>query len=189
MEIEIFKTIPNYESYQVSNLGNVKSLSRIVKHYTGSDKVLKEKILKPGLDGTGYLTVLLTNNNGRTTFKVHQIIAMVFLNHIPDGTHNIVVDHINNIKIDNRLENLQLINNRENCSKDRFNNNNLTGITFDKRKNKYQARIIINNKKIHLGLFNNKNIAHLFYKLAINNITLYNGNNNDFRNLIKSIYE
>ena len=170
MEIEIFKTIPNYESYQVSNLGNVKSLSRIVKHYTGSDKVLKEKILKPGLDGTGYLTVLLTNNNGRTTFKVHQIIAMVFLNHIPDGTHNIVVDHINNIKTDNRLENLQLISHRKNNSKDKKGTSKYTGVSWYKNYNKWKSTIYINDKVVHLGYFNTEEEAYEKYKEKLNEL-------------------
>jgi hypothetical protein len=179
--IETWKEIPNCDGfYEASNLGNIRS------YKNGKwGKKTKPHILKQSVDSKNYKSV---NLNGKT-INVHKLIAITFLNYIPDNTHNIVVDHINNIKTDNRLENLQLISNRENCSKDRINNITLTGITFDKRKNKYQARIIINNKKIHLGLFNDKYIAYIFYKLAINNINLYNGNNDDFRKLIRSIYE
>ena len=46
--MEIWKTIEGYEGmYQVSNLGNVKSLERNVKHFRGGDKILKERILNP----------------------------------------------------------------------------------------------------------------------------------------------
>ena len=47
---EIYKDIPDYEGmYQVSNLGNVKSLERVVKHWRGGLKVVREKVLKGGV--------------------------------------------------------------------------------------------------------------------------------------------
>ncbi len=106
--MEIWKDIPNYECiYQVSSLGRVKSL--------GNNKQKKEKILKSG-ETKGYLQVVLCKNKKPKTKYVHQLVAMAFLNHIPCG-HRFEVDHINNIKSDNRVENLQILTHKDNSLK------------------------------------------------------------------------
>jgi hypothetical protein len=93
---------------------------------------------------------------------------MAFLNHKPDGTNKIVVDHINNIKTDNRLVNLQLISQRENTSKDKKNGTSqYTGVCWKKSKNKFEAQININNKYKYLGLFTDEYEAHLAYEKAL----------------------
>jgi len=98
---EIWKDIPGYEEiYQVSSLGNVKSLSRL-KTNGKSTHISKDLIMSPCKNRNGYLCLLLRINNKAKTIKVHQLVAMAFLNHIPDGTHKIVVDHINHKKSDN----------------------------------------------------------------------------------------
>src|SRR5690606_2453327 len=109
--IEIWKDIPGYKGkYQVSNLGNVKSLERKVR-FGRNYKTLKESILKSFLQRDGYLYVGLSNPNRQ--FTIHQLLAICFLGH-KRQKFKVVVDHINNIKTDNRIENLQLLNNREN---------------------------------------------------------------------------
>lgn len=83
---EIFKDIPNYEDmYQVSNLGNVKSL--------GNNKNRKDKILKISLDGSGYKKVSLCKNSKIKTIRVHQLVSMAFLNHKING-HKLSLIHI-----------------------------------------------------------------------------------------------
>jgi hypothetical protein len=156
MQKEIFKDIPSYEGiYQVSNLGNVKSLN-----YKGSGF---EKILKPSIDCSSYYTVKLKLK----TMRVHVLVAMAFLTHIPCG-HKIVVDHINTNRLDNRLENLQLISNRENISKDRKNKSSkYVGVSFHKIKNKWESKICADNKSKHLGLFDEEYEAHLAYQKAL----------------------
>lgn len=105
---EIFKDIPKFENrYQVSNKGRIKSL--------GNEYKRKEKILKSSLNSRGYLTVHLNSK----TYQVHQLVAMAFLNHIPNGYVKIV-DHIDNLKTNNNVNNLRLISQRENISK-KFN--------------------------------------------------------------------
>ena len=66
----------------------------------------------------GYLFVILKNIELNKTQQksVHQLVAMAFLNHIPCG-HKLVVNHINMIKTDNRVENLELITQQENWDK------------------------------------------------------------------------
>lgn len=101
---EIWKDVVGYEGlYLVSNLGNVKSLNY---NRTG-----KEGILKPILDKDGYYCVNLSKNAKSKHIKVHRLVVEAFIGEIPTG---LVVNHINEIKTDNRLENLEICTIREN---------------------------------------------------------------------------
>lgn len=162
MNKEIFKDIPNYEGmYQVSNLGNVKSFKRYE-----SGRILKESKNKKG-----YLQVYLSFYKNVRCFKVHQLIAMAFLNHIPNG-NKLVVDHINNIKNDNNLKNLRVITNRENVSNDRKNiYSNHIGVSFDKRRKKWISRIGNNRNTNFLGSFDSELKASEAYKNKLKEIS------------------
>jgi hypothetical protein len=166
---EIWKDIPGYEGmYQVSNMGNVKSLSKEKLHNGKYPITTNEKVLKPSPNNLGYLLVGLCSNGLKKTMRVHTLVAMAFLNHKSDGTNKIVVDHINNIKTDNRLVNLQLISQRENISKDKKNGTSqYTGVCWDKSKNKWKTEIKIDDKKKHLGYFTDEYEAHLEYEKAL----------------------
>jgi hypothetical protein len=166
---EIWKDIPGYEGmYQVSNMGNVKSLSREVLRNGEYPMKIKEKILKPGLSSNSYLIVILCKNNLKKTINVHMLVSMAFLNHKSDGTNKICVDHINNIKTDNRVINLQIITNRENSSKDKKNGTSkYTGVSWSKLSNKWKAEIAINGKVKNLGYFIDEYVAHLEYEKAL----------------------
>ena len=166
---EEFRDIPGYEGYQVSNLGRVKSLPREIK-FGDRFRLSKEIILKPYINIYGYYTVRLNKYNKGKTFTVHQLVAIAFLNHIPDG-FKVVVDHINNNKLDNRLENLQLITSRLNSSKDKKDvTSKHTGVHWSKRRNKWKASIIYNKKSIHLGTFNSEEEASNYYQNALKSI-------------------
>jgi len=151
---EIWKDIPGYEGlYQVSNLGVIKSLSRKIfnnKYY----RITKDKLLKIGISKHGYCNVELSKNCKRKNFKVHQLVAMAFLNHTPCG-FKLVVDHINDNKIDNRLENLQVVTTRYNSHKTQVSySSNHKGVSWDSRYKKWRSVIHFNKKYIHLGYFN-----------------------------------
>ena len=93
---EIWKEIENYEGYQVSNFGRVRSLDR----YNSRGYWIKGCILKPIMDKKGYLTVGLSKNNQRKAFKVHRLVALHF---IPNIENKPEIDHINTIKTDNTV--------------------------------------------------------------------------------------
>tara|TARA_R110000868_G_scaffold248626_1_gene505193 strand:- start:74 stop:583 length:510 start_codon:yes stop_codon:yes gene_type:complete len=152
--MEIWKDIKGYEGYyKVSNLGRVKAVERIVLLRSGIYPViLKEKILKPAKDGFGYLIVSLSKNNIRKTNKIHHLVTIQFLNHIKCG-FELVVDHIDGNKLNNNLENLQIITQRENSSKKITKSKYGTGVTFDKRNNRFMSRIHINGIREYLGSF------------------------------------
>jgi hypothetical protein len=167
MTQEIYKSIPGYEGYyEVSNLGNVKSLPRKIYNGTGFF-ISKEKLLKPLKDIYGYFYVSLCKDNNVKNYTIHKAVAITFLGHVPCGM-KLVVDHINDIKTDNRVENLQIITNRENSYKTQLGySSNYKGVCLHKKRNRWVARIIINKKKIHLGYYTDEYQAHLAYQKAL----------------------
>lgn len=150
---EEFRDVIGYEGlYQVSNLGNVKTVKtgRLRRFSTSRD---------------GYNCLGLHKNGIRRGFAVHQLVAMSFLNHQING-HKIVVDHINTIKSDNRLENLQLMTQRQNVAKAKAKNRNLsTGVR--KIGNRFVTKILINNCIIDLGRFSTEQEASNAYQNAL----------------------
>ena len=104
MKQEVFKDITWYEwLYQVSNLGNVKSL-----------KFWKEKIMKNRKDNIWYLHISLSKNKKITLYKTHRLVCITFLDN-PENKPQ--VNHINWIKTDNRVENLERCTQKENSIK------------------------------------------------------------------------
>jgi hypothetical protein len=156
--MEIYKDIPGYENhYQVSTFGNIKSL-----------KGKTPKILNAILNKWGYLQVSLCKNNIKKVYTIHQLVALTFLNFKPNG-HEKVINHINFKRTDNRLENLEIVTNRENCNMQHIKSTSkYTGVSFRKDRNKWAAEIKINGKRIKLGHYLNEYDAHLAYQDALN---------------------
>ena len=152
--MEIWKDIPGYYGkYQVSNEGRVRSLPNCKRRK-------RSIILKTSPMSNGYLKVRLYKAAVGTGFMVHQLVARLFLGHNPDG-NNEVVDHINNIKTDNRVENLQIITNRENVIKSLPVKDLPLGVS--KNGNKFAARIRDKKKSFFLGNFTTPKEAHEAY--------------------------
>lgn len=163
-EKEVWKSVLGYEGcYEISSFGKVKSLSRKHARRNNSYTVqLKEIILKCSKDKDGYLFVGLHENGNTKRISIHQLVAIAFLNHTPCGM-KLVVDHIDNNRINNYYKNLQLITCRENTSKDRKGYaSKYVGV--DLHKNQWRARININGKEHHLGYFGNELEASKVYQ-------------------------
>lgn len=157
--MEIWKKIKDYPDYEVSNLGNVKSL-----------KFGKERILKPSFGNRGYLIVGLTNKKKRYTKTVHQLVAIGFLNHNPCGM-KLVVDHIDFNKQNNNINNLRIVNSRENSShKEKQFTSKYTGVRWRNDRKKWTSQICINNVHIHLGYFKTEIEASIAYQEKLKTI-------------------
>jgi hypothetical protein len=163
---EIYKAIPGYEGlYEVSNMGNVKSLSRVDLR----GHRVNERIRRPTLV-MGYPRVCLNKDGKKKNFMIHKLMAMAFLGHKPNG-HKKVIDHINNIKTDNRIENLQITTNRHNVIKDTDRGvSKYVGVCWFKPTSKWLSKIRIQGKQLHLGLFEDELEASNAYQKMLNAI-------------------
>lgn len=114
---EYWLPLKDYEGlYEVSNLGRVKSLERIVKR-NNYNFTKSEKILSPNISRTGYSSVLLSKQGIEKRCYLHRLVAKTF---IPNTRNLPEVDHINEDKSNNTLSNLQWITHRDNSSKSSY---------------------------------------------------------------------
>lgn len=112
--IEVWKDIENYETlYQVSNFGNIKSKQKITNGKYGFH-IQREKIIKTHIHKSGYVIVLLCKKGKQKSYRVHRLVANAFLEKNKDKQY---VNHINGIKNDNRVENLEWCSQKENIRK------------------------------------------------------------------------
>jgi hypothetical protein len=104
---EVFKDIPNYEGlYQVSNYGRVKGLERKVIRSRNpvTFRTNKGRIIKPTTNQSGYLYIGLCKDGKLKVYILHRLIALTF---IPNPNNKETINHINGIKSDNNINNLE----------------------------------------------------------------------------------
>lgn len=186
---EEWRDIPNFvKLYQASNLGRIKSLSRICKHGYGGDKKIRERILSQSVSGDRYLGVALSKNGKKQQFLSQVLVAMAFLGHVPCGM-KIEVDHVVNSRPkDNRLCNLQLLTHRVNSSKDKEGGSSrYVGVFYRKKHNHWRCCIKVNTKTIEIGTYKEESVAGKMYEIALENIDKYDGDNVKFRAFVKSL--
>jgi len=172
MKKEIWKDIPGYEeTYQVSNLGRVKSLDRYVKSRYGFRKQ-NGLILSQRYDTSRSVAYLKVNlyKDVRKTIKVHQLVAMAFLGHIRTGNNTgVIIDHIDGDSLNNNLNNLQLITQKENVNKGKriirsFHKDYGLCKTYN---DKWKIVIKVNKKAKYFGTFESLSEARIARDKAI----------------------
>lgn len=169
--VEKWKTVPNYTNYEVSDLGRVKSIDRITFDINGIKYNRFSKVLSPSFNEKGYLNVNIKRDDGKyKTNRPHRLVMLAFI-----GESNLEVDHINQIKWDNRLSNLRYCTTRENSHfyRSKLNtSSNYIGVT--KSRNKYCANIRIGKESFYLGTFETQEQANEVYIKVLYNWENFN---------------
>ena len=152
---EIWKDIKGYEGfYQVSNMGRVKSLERIILNINGKKRIIKEKILKHKNISSGYLAVILYKCCKGKTMYIHRLVANAFI----DNPNNYIdVNHIDGNKCNNFFSNLEWVT-RSNNIKHAYNTG-LRKAHIDKARQK-----AIEEKSIPVLQFDKNNFLIAEYK-------------------------
>lgn len=119
--IYTWKDIPGFEGfYQVSNIGKIKSLARVVMRKNGSKCTVKERILKTRLNNRGYEIVTLCIDCNFTHHTVHKLVALAFYGERPTG-HEIA--HFDGVRNNNKVENIRYATKKDNAGdRDRHGN-------------------------------------------------------------------
>lgn len=106
----MWKAVTGYECfYEVSTHGRVRSLER----FDNNNHLVKERILKQRKTNTGYLQITLYKNGKLQRYLVHRLVAETFLGKCPKGYQ---VNHIDENKTNNRIDNLEYVTPKENTN-------------------------------------------------------------------------
>ena len=139
--MEYYKTIKDFETYEISNFGNVRNVK------TG-------RIMKTNVNKDGYYRLNIRNDE-ECKFFILRLVAQTF---IPNPENKPLIDHIDGNVKNNNVSNLRWATHSENGINKKMNPKNKTGYTgvkFDKRYNNYRSQISYNNKNYNLGTFDN----------------------------------
>lgn len=163
IEGEIWKKlIKENENYLISNFGRIKSCYRQTMRSDGKIFTIEERILKQAINKYGYLQVAFYVGDKIKSFRINRLVGVYFI----ENKNNLnQVNHIDGVKTNNNVENLEWVSNMENCChnilKSRKSSSKYIGVTFCKDLNKWRSKIFFNNKQIHLGVFDSEIEAHL----------------------------
>jgi hypothetical protein len=168
--MEIWKTITNFENYEVSNYGNIKRKECTIIYKNGCKTFYKEKLLKKELNRKMYQRVTFSKNSISTRFQVHRLVAFYFLE---NPQKKPCVNHIDGNGLNNHYSNLEWVTYSEN----EIHSYNVLGKINPIRKLKDKDVIYIKNNSIKGKNSNVKDIAKLF---KVNISTIYNVLNNRY---------
>ncbi len=162
MKNEIWKDIKNFERwYQVSNLGRVRSLDRtVVFNRRKGSRDYKGKILKQKYHD-GYPMVNLNQNKKLSVIPVHRLVAETFLEN-PNNYR--CVNHMDGIRSNNKVENLEWCTHKQNHSHTIENGlfvPNISGILENNIKSRKRVAMIKNNKIIHIAEYSREMAYYL----------------------------
>ena len=142
LNVEVFRSVDGYDNYAVSSFGKIKNT------HTG-------KVLKARTNKYGYLIIDLYENAIRKSYQVHRLVACAFFDNPND---KLCVDHKDNNKTNNHISNLRFATSKENSQNRKLSNNNTSnvkGVYFNKKAKKWNAKIMIDGIRIHLGYYDN----------------------------------
>lgn len=153
MEKEIWKEIENYDGYEVSTMGRIRS------YWGRGKKPIKKKeyiLMTPRPASNGYLRIQFRHD--RKEQMIHRVVCKTFIEN-PNGLNE--VDHIDRDKKNNRVDNLRWADrssNNQNTPLQKSNTSGFKGVCFTKATGYWRARIYI-NKKEHSRTFKTKEEA------------------------------
>ena len=157
MKEEEWKDVIGYEGhYRISNQGRVISL----KHG-------KTRIMKLRDNSLGRMITGLHKNKRTKTFYVARLVAQHFL---PDWDKSLQVDHINGVRTNNHVDNLRMVTHSQNLKSYSKKREGVTskfrGVCWVKDRKKWEARIMVDGKRPHLGCFDDEEEAARAYDAA-----------------------
>lgn len=135
--MEEWRQIEGYVDYQVSSLGNVRSL-----------KFNKQRILTPRKNSDGYFCVVLCVNGQQTSHRIHRLVATAFL---PNPESLPQVDHIDRDIANNRTDNLRWVTPSQNSFNTHRHHRELYGIYWKPQFGFYQVIVTHEGKLRHVG--------------------------------------
>ena len=101
----MWKDIKGYDGlYMISDMGEIKSLPKNHRYGSKVERILKSGKTKKQRSGETYPTICLCKDGVVTEYKIHRLVAETY---IPNPENKSTVNHINGIKNDNRVENLE----------------------------------------------------------------------------------
>jgi hypothetical protein len=152
---EEWKEIIDYPGYFISNFGNVMNIhGRILKGYSASKN---------------YRMIDLKLNGTRNRFYIHRLVATHFIDN-PENKK--IVDHINHDVTNNTISNLRwatMTEQNRNIRKHKNKTSTYKGVSYDKRRQKWESYIHFNRKKMSLGFFDDEHCAAQAYNNYITN--------------------
>lgn len=145
-EKEIWVKVPEFEGYELSTLGRMKNKRGLILKFV------------KGKEGSGkdYWKTNLSVQGVYTTVRIHRLVMETF-GIRPESDEMLVVDHINQNKLDNRLSNLRWLTVSQNGMNSkiwRTNTLGVKGVYYFKHRDKYHALIHVNGVRINLGYYN-----------------------------------
>jgi hypothetical protein len=166
---EVWKDIAGFGPvYQVSNLGRVRSLDHwFYSKLIGKDVFRRGRIIAQTFTTFGYKQITIKKGQNKKTIAVHKLVYETFV-----GRYDSVrfqIDHIDNDKLNNSLDNLQILTCRENSakrSKALKKTSAYTGVSWCRYKQKWMSQIKINSKSKYLGRYDIEEDAARAYQAA-----------------------
>jgi len=107
-----WKSIAGFSNYEIDNVGNIRSVPRIIERSNSRKMSVQSKILSPRFRKDGYLDIgLMDNSNQRVKCLVHRLVAVT---HIPNIHDRLYVNHVDGNKLNNSIGNLEWVTFLEN---------------------------------------------------------------------------